>query len=125
MTIEQTVEIPADHRLHLDIDLPESAKTRGVAKVFIQFPAREDRKSDDSLDAEIERRLGRPPASEDERTEWAEWLETMKGIRHAHGAWTAHPWKNALEDIRVMREEWDHRDSWNPDPAKRHTGQHG
>jgi hypothetical protein len=45
VTIEQTVEIPADRRFHLDIDLPEDAKARGIAKVFIQFPAGEGRKN--------------------------------------------------------------------------------
>ena len=120
MTIEQTVEIPADHRLHLDIDLPKTAKARSMAKVLVQFPAVEGWKDGDSLDAEIERRLGHPPANEEERAEWAEWLETMRVIHCAHGAWAAAPWENALEDIRTMREEWDHRDPWNPDPVKRH-----
>jgi hypothetical protein len=116
MTIDQTVEIPADHRLHLDIALPETAKT-GMARVLIQFPAQED---GDSFDAEIERRLGRPPANEEERAEWTEWLKTMEVLRRTHGAWSAAPWENASEDIRAMREEWEHRDPWNPDLARRH-----
>jgi hypothetical protein len=88
-----------------------------MAKVLVQFPATEEREDGDSLDAEIERRLGRPPANEEERAEWAEWLETMHVI---HGAWAAKPWENALEDIRAIREEWEHRDPWNPDPVKWH-----
>jgi hypothetical protein len=33
-------------------------------------------------------------------------------LRRTHGAWAANPWKNAMEDIRAMREEWGHRDFW-------------
>jgi hypothetical protein len=38
MTIEQTVEIPASRRLHLDFDLPMTASV-GPAKVILEFPA--------------------------------------------------------------------------------------
>jgi hypothetical protein len=37
MTIEQTINIPADRRLHLDLKLPETA-TVGPAKVILIFP---------------------------------------------------------------------------------------
>jgi hypothetical protein len=40
MTIEQTVEIPADRRLHLDFDLPMTASV-GTAKVILEFPTAE------------------------------------------------------------------------------------
>jgi hypothetical protein len=38
MTIEQTIEIPANRRLHLDFDLPMTANI-GPAKVILEFPA--------------------------------------------------------------------------------------
>jgi hypothetical protein len=50
----------------------------------------------------------------------AEWQETLAVLKRAQGAWAANPWENYMEDIRAMREEWGHRDFWNPDPAKRH-----
>ena len=65
------------------------------------------------LDAEIERRRGRPVTDADE-------LKLFRGILRAQGAWKNNPWENCIEDIRAMREEWDHRDPWNSDPAKRH-----
>jgi hypothetical protein len=100
MTIEQTVEVPANHRLTLEVP-PEIPA--GKVQVLFRFPV-ENRDAGISLDTEIERRLGRPPANEKERSEWAEWLETMTAIRQAHGAWAAHPWVNALEEIRAERD---------------------
>jgi hypothetical protein len=40
MTITQTVEIPADRRLHLDLEIPREVPT-GKTNVVIQFPVRE------------------------------------------------------------------------------------
>jgi hypothetical protein len=37
MTLQQTVTIPADRRLHLDFDLPETASI-GTATVILDFP---------------------------------------------------------------------------------------
>jgi hypothetical protein len=113
MTIEQTVEVPADHRLILEI--PREVPV-GTVRVLFQFPA-EDRETGVSLDAEIERRLGRPPASKEERAEWAKWLETMGTIRQAHGAWRANPWVNALEEIRAERDACAVVDPWKDVPA--------
>jgi hypothetical protein len=99
MTIEQTVEIPADHRLHLDFSLPESAG--GTARVVVHFPAREDQS----------------PGKTDCSTEWK---KTLAALKRAQGAWKKNPWENYMEDIQAMRKEWDHRDFWNSDPAKQH-----
>jgi hypothetical protein len=65
------------------------------------------------LDAEIERRLQHPLTNEDE-------LKMFRGILRTQGAWKDNPWENCIEDIRAMREEWAHRDPWNPDLEKRH-----
>jgi hypothetical protein len=92
MTIEQTVEIPANHRLHLDFELPETA--RGTARVIVHVPDREDRSM--------------------------EWERTLAVLEQAQGAWKDHPWETCREDLQAMRSEWDHRDFWNPDPAKQH-----
>jgi hypothetical protein len=113
MTIEQTVEIQADHRLVME--LPREIPV-GKVRVLIQFPVR-DRESGASLDDEIKRRLGRPPANEAERAEWAEWLETMQAIHQAHGAWAAKPWVNALEDIRAERDACEKIDPWKDLPS--------
>jgi hypothetical protein len=112
MTIEQTVEIPADHRLTLEIPREIPA---GTTRVLIQFPD-ESPEAGDSLNEEIERRLGRPPADEAERAKWAQWLETMRGIRRAYGAWAANPWENALEDIRADRDACEATDPWRDVP---------
>jgi hypothetical protein len=66
----------------------------------------------------------KPPVSESvERNKGecsAEWQETLAVLKRTRGAWAANPWENAMEDVRAMREEWGHRDFWNPDPAKQH-----
>jgi hypothetical protein len=63
------------------------------------------------------------PVAERSRGEYsAEWKETLAVLKRAQGAWAANPWENYMEDIRAMREEWGHRDFWNPDPAKQHRG---
>jgi hypothetical protein len=99
MTIEQMVEISADHRLHLDIDLPESAG--GKATVIVHFPVQEDQTA--------------------EKTGYStEWERTLAVLKRAQGAWKDNPWKNYMEDLHAMRSEWDHRDFWNPDPEKQH-----
>ncbi|MDR1179594.1 MAG: hypothetical protein LBK44_03750 [Spirochaetales bacterium] len=99
MTIEQTIEIPADHRLHLDIDLPETAG--GKATVIVHFPVQENEKP--------------------EKTGYsAEWEKTLAVLKRTQGAWKDNPWENYMEDLQAMRNEWDHRDFWNPDPGKQH-----
>jgi hypothetical protein len=66
-------------------------------------------------------RLASAPAAEKSKGgSSAEWEETLAVLKRAQGAWAANPWENAMEDIRAMREEWGHRDIWNPDPAKQH-----
>jgi hypothetical protein len=116
MTIEQTVEIHADHRLVLELPLEIPV---GKARVLIQCPVLTDRENSASLDDEVERRLGRPPNNEAERAEWAEWLETMHGIRKAHGAWAANPWVNALAEIRAERDACEEIDPWKDISAAR------
>jgi hypothetical protein len=121
MTIEQTVEVPANHRLTLEVP-PEIPA--GKVQVLFRFPV-ENRDAGISLNAEIERRLGRPPTSEEECSEWAEWLETMAAIRQAHGTWAANPWVNALEEIRAERDANESVDPWKNAPAVPDRGTHG
>jgi hypothetical protein len=99
MTIEQTVEIPANHRLHLDLNLPETAT--GKARVIVHFPAREDHAAEKSGYS-------------------AEWERTLAVLKRTCGAWKDNPWENYMEDLHAMRSEWDHRDFWNPAPVNQH-----
>jgi hypothetical protein len=101
VTIEQTVEIPAGRRLHVDLNLPETAVVKGKARVIVHFPAREDRAAEKS---------GYSP----------EWEKTLAVLKRTGGAWKDNPWENYREDLHAMRSGWDHRDFWNPDPAKQH-----
>jgi hypothetical protein len=89
MTIEQTVEIPDNHHLHLDLNLPETAIARGKARVIVHFPARED---------QIAEKTGYS----------AEWEKTLALLKRTHGAWKDNPWENYMEDLQAMRNEWDH-----------------
>ena len=118
MVIEQTVEIPENRRL--TIEIPREIPAGRVILTFTPQSSGAVKNSEywhtaplAELDAEIERRLRRPPADEDE-------LKLFRGILRTQGAWKNNPWENCIEDIRAIREEWAHRDPWNSDPAKRH-----
>ena len=118
MIYEQLVDIPADHKLTIEVPREVPA-----GRVVLTFTTESGEAVKDcaywhtaplvELDAEIERRRGRPVTDADE-------LKLFRGILRAQGAWKDNPWENCIEDIRTMREEWDHRDPWNSDPAKRH-----
>ena len=95
MTIEQTVEIPANYRLVLDV--PREIPTGTTILAFTPVPVRQS----------------------------AEWQKTLAVLKRTRGAWKDRPWENYREDLRSMREEWDHRDPWNSDPAKQHRDERG
>jgi hypothetical protein len=100
MTIEQTAEIPANHRLHLDLNLPETAE--GRATVIVHFPVQEDQTTEKTGCS-------------------AEWERTLAVLKRTHGAWKDNPWENYREDLQAMRNEWDHRDFWNPNSPDKKT----
>ena len=103
MTIEQTVEIPANRQLIFDI--PKEVPM-GKARVVIQFPVLKETQDNESI----------PPEAKGQSSN-----EIFRNaISHAYGAWKDNPWTNHLEDINTMRDEWDHRDPWNEDSTKKH-----
>jgi hypothetical protein len=94
MTLQQTIKIPANRRVHFDFDLPRDIPT-GAAKIeFTITPFRSPRPEADCKST--------PDARE----------EFRRVVRETHGAWSAHPWTNHLADVRAMREEWDEHDPW-------------
>jgi hypothetical protein len=103
VTIEQTVEIPKSRRLTFDI--PKEVPI-GRARVVIQFPVPKETQENESI----------PPEAKGQSKNKA----FRCAISQAYGAWKDNPWVNHLEDINAMRNEWDHRDPWNPDSGKRH-----
>ena len=90
MTITQTVDIPADHRL--TIDVPNEVPA-GEAQITIQFPVQ-----------------GKPypvvPPDEKGKMSSAAFREVL---RRTQGAWKDNPWTNHIEDINAMRDEWEER----------------
>jgi hypothetical protein len=98
MTIQQTVDIPASRRL--TIEVPREIPAGRVLLAFTPVPA-----GDEALP---EKSRGQ---SKDEAF--------RRALRRAYGAWADKPWENAAEDINAMRDEWDHRDPWSPNPSKR------
>jgi hypothetical protein len=105
MTIEQIIEVPASHRLTLEI--PQEVPV-GRARVFIQFPSNEE--------AALPTEGDIPPEDRGQSRSEA----FRNALRRAYGAWKDNPWASHLEDTNAMRDEWDHREPWNPDPAKRY-----
>ncbi|GHU52442.1 hypothetical protein FACS189496_2600 [Bacilli bacterium] len=95
MSVTQTVEIPANHRL--TIDVPREVPAGPVVLTFTPAAVRE--KTAVPLEAR-----GQSNSN-----------DFRHALRRAYGAWVANPWENCIEDIRAMREEWSHRDPWNPD----------
>ena len=88
MTITQTVDIPASHRL--TIDVPREIPT-GRTQVVIQFPVRDEAHTDVPQEAKGQ--------MDNEAFRQA--------LRRSHGAWKNNPWKNHLEDVNAMRDEWE------------------
>jgi len=90
MIIEQTVEIPADHRL--TIEVPHEVPS-GKARVVILFPA-------------LDEAYPVVPPEEKGKMSSAAFRETL---RRSYGAWKDNPWKNCIEDINAMRDDWEER----------------
>jgi hypothetical protein len=99
MTIEQTVEIPTNRRL--TIEIPEEVPV-GKARVLIQFPFKENELVVSEAEGQINNEAFR------------------NALIRAYGAWKDNPWTNHVEDINAMRDEWEHRDSWDQDAARNH-----
>jgi len=108
MTIEQTVEIPASRRFMLEV--PEEVPA-GTARVIIQFSSPKDLQTVSQISVEPV-----PPEAKGQINNEA----FRRALSRAYGAWKDNPWTDHLEDINAMRDEWEHRDPWNPDPVKRH-----
>ncbi|MCL1991369.1 MAG: hypothetical protein FWG66_00270 [Spirochaetes bacterium] len=108
MTIEQTVEIPESRRVFLD--LPPHLPL-GKVRVSIQIHI-----------GDAEEAGGVAPAQENGQTSNGAFRQALC---RAYGAWKAKPWENHVGDIRAMREEWDARDPWNPQPAETSRGKAG
>jgi len=102
MTITQTVEIPADHRLIINV--PREVPS-GKTQVIIQFPVHAE-----ETDAVV------PLDAKGQMNNEA----FRKALNCAYGAWQNNPWTNYLEDINKMRDEWGHRDPWNANPLIKH-----
>ena len=99
MTIQQTVDIPVSRRLIIEV--PREIPAGRAILAFTPVPAEDETLPDEARGQS--------------------WNEAFRrALRRAYGAWADKPWENAAEDINAMRDEWDHRDPWNPDPSKRH-----
>ena len=88
MTIEQTVEIPASRQITLEVPREVPA---GKARVVIQFPVRD------------EAHTAVPQEAKGQMSNEA----FRQALRRAHGAWKNNPWKNHLDDVNAMRDEWE------------------
>ena len=114
MVIEQTVDILADHRL--TIEVPREAPAGRARLTFNPQSATSDYSAESGEQGNASAIAAIPEASRGNSSDPA----FRRAIRSLQGAWKDNPWENCIEDIRAMREEWDHRDPWNSDPAKRH-----
>jgi hypothetical protein len=90
MTIEQTVEIPANHRLTIEVPREIPA---GRTQVVIQFPVQDE---------------AYPVVPPDEKGQMSS-PAFREALRRSYGAWKDNPWKNCIEDINAMRDDWEER----------------
>jgi len=90
MTITQTVDIPASHRLTIDVP---SEVPAGRTQVVIQFPVRDE---------------PYPVVPPDEKGKMSS-PAFREALRRTQGAWKDNPWKNCIEDINAMRDDWEER----------------
>ena len=93
MTIEQTIEVPASHRITLEI--PPQIPV-GTTRLVIQFPFKEDTQTA-TVPQEVKGQLNNEAF--------------RQALRRAHGAWKDNPWMNHLSDVNSMRNENDHPNS--------------
>ncbi|MDR1836157.1 MAG: hypothetical protein LBQ89_00695 [Treponema sp.] len=91
MNVKKTVEIPANHRLVIDV--PAEVPV-GRAHVVIQFPVQDEPYP--VVPPEEKGKMSSPAFRE--------------ALRRSYGAWKDNPWKNCIEDINAMRDEWEERD---------------
>jgi hypothetical protein len=98
MSVTQTAEIPANHRLVIDVP-PEVP----AGPVILTFTSRAAGKGGYS----------------------AGWQETLAVLKHTRGAWAANPWLTALVDIRADRDACAERDPWNDSLTSEDTGDNG
>jgi hypothetical protein len=92
MTLQQTIEIPADRRVYFD--LPRDIPT-GKANIECTVTPFGAPRSDAACKST-------PEAGE----------EFRRVMQETHGAWSDRPWTNHVADVRAMREEWDEHDPW-------------
>jgi len=96
MTVTQTVDIPASHLLTIDVPREVPA---GKARVIIQFPVK------DEAHTAVPQEAGLPGEALGQMNNEA----FRQALRCAHGAWKDNPWKNHLDDVNAMRDEWEQR----------------
>jgi len=92
MTITQTVDIPENRRLVIEVPHEVPA---GKARLYIQFPVQQDAQTGGTVPAETKGQISNDAF--------------RNALSRAQGAWKDNPWLNHLEETRAMREEWAHR----------------
>ena len=93
MTVEQTIEIPSNRRITLEV--PPEVPT-GITHLIIEFPIQKADQMNNTVTPEAKGRISN---------------EAFRNtLRRAYGAWKDKPWTNHLEDVNAMRDEWKHRD---------------
>ena len=107
MTIEQTVEIPADRRLHLDIDLPQNFPLGPARVAVIDFPAEKElERFKAGVAASSE--LSRQPAIAEilKQAEAKAASPSRKPVSGFYGSMRG-AFGDGLEYQRAIRAEWD------------------
>jgi len=84
MTIEQTVAIPADRRLHLDFEVPREVSADN-ARVIIQFPAIKDSQPENTIHKDIKGKIRFTKETIDEMLQDCPHTRALTGILSGMG----------------------------------------
>jgi hypothetical protein len=109
MTIEQTVEIPADRRLHLDIELPQNFPLGTARVAIIDFSAEKELERFKSAAAEFSESPGQPAMAEILKQAEAKAAgPSRRPVSSFYGSMKG-AFGDGLEYQRTIRAEWDRK----------------
>jgi hypothetical protein len=115
MTLQKTVEIPADHRLFLELDIPQEIPAGMAIITFTPTTGAVETTTSEAIFRPCYKTLEEVLAAGEQRAKDAEADPSLYSLKEFHGilknskAWGQHLDTTAI--IRKMRDDWDDEES--------------